>query len=113
MAVYNVTEHLARQMLLSEEVQNTLSCHCQNCEDDVLAWALNNLQTRYVSTDQGGLYVKASFMQLQLQFDIVQALVRAAGVVTSHPHHDERTMVRLVSPTQDSLDMDSGKDSEL
>lgn len=85
--IYNVTERLAREMLGEHEVKATLSCGCHQCQDDVLAMALNQLPARYVSTDQGGVFVKANYLNPQLQSDILGELIRAGLQVSEHPHH--------------------------
>lgn len=89
MAVYNVTEHLAKDMLEEQEVRSLLTCSCDMCKDDILAIALNNLTARYVSTDQGRVFVKANYMQTQLQSDILRELTRAAIQVGSKPRHTQ------------------------
>lgn len=87
MSVENVTERLAREMLDDHEVKGILSCHCQQCQDDVLAIALNHLPSRYVSTHQGGVFVKANYLHPQLQSDTLRELIRAAQLVSQNPHH--------------------------
>ncbi|GMA63962.1 late competence development ComFB family protein [Alicyclobacillus fastidiosus] len=89
MAVYNVTEYLATDMLASAEVRRFLTCSCQQCANDVLAMALNHLPTRYVSTEQGSVYVKADYLHPQWQSDVLAELIRAAQRVALQPHHDK------------------------
>ncbi|EPZ53231.1 hypothetical protein N007_00335 [Alicyclobacillus acidoterrestris ATCC 49025] len=95
MTVYNVTERLAKEMIASPEVQGVVQCSCAQCLDDILAIALNHLPARYVSTDQGGTYVKADYMHPQWQSDVLAELIRAAEVVGRQPHHGLLTGERV------------------
>lgn len=87
MSVFNYTEQLARQMFMSNAVNSLLKCHCEQCCDDVLAMALSNLPARYASTETGRAFVKANYLQIQLQSDVLRELTTAAMVVSNHPHH--------------------------
>ncbi|WP_067621230.1 late competence development ComFB family protein [Alicyclobacillus acidiphilus] len=87
MTVFNYTEQLAKEMLKRDEINSILTCKCEQCVDDVLAMALNKLPARYVSTESGRVFVKANYMQPQLQSDVLKELTSAAMVVASHPHH--------------------------
>ncbi|WP_062309113.1 late competence development ComFB family protein [Alicyclobacillus sendaiensis] len=87
MAVVNMTEVLARQILKDPELLKLLPCHCDRCLDDVLAIALNHLPPRYAATDTGQLYVQVEYLRPQLRSDILRELAQAALWVSSHPHH--------------------------
>lgn len=89
MALSNVTETLTRFMF-EDAFQNTgkLPCTCEQCRDDILAFALNHLPVRYVSSDLGHAYVKSQYMSSQLQSDIISELARAVTIVGSRPRHE-------------------------
>lgn len=87
MALYNVTETLVRVMFNDDYMQRRLVCRCEQCQNDILALTLNRLPSRYVSTDQGQAYVKAQFLNSQLQSDIIKELTISAGLVGKSPRH--------------------------
>lgn len=91
MALTNVTETLAR-FLFEDAFRNNgkLECTCEQCRDDILAFALNHLPVRYVSSDLGHAFVKTQYMSSQLQSDIIAELARAAAIVGSKPRHGEQ-----------------------
>ena len=62
-------------------------CTCEQCRNDIAAWALNQLPTRYVVTSTGGVISKADTMRIQHMTDIRTALVQAAQVVRERPRH--------------------------
>jgi competence protein ComFB len=89
MAVYNVTEALVKVVFNESFVQrDVLPCKCERCKDDILAYAMNRLPSRYVSTDEGNAYVKAQYLNPQLQSDILRELAIAVDVVGKKPRHD-------------------------
>ncbi|SIS84595.1 late competence development ComFB family protein [Alicyclobacillus vulcanalis] len=87
MAIVNMTEVLARQILREPELLKLLPCHCDRCVDDVLAMALNHLPPRYATSDEGQLYVQVEYLRPQLRSDILRELTQAVMRVSSHPHH--------------------------
>ncbi|GMA50579.1 hypothetical protein GCM10025857_19360 [Alicyclobacillus contaminans] len=88
LVLYNVTEVLVRAMLEDAYIhKGRLACECDQCVGDILAIALNHLPTRYVSTDQGTMYVKAQYFNPQLQSDILRELAAAARIVAERPRH--------------------------
>ncbi|MCL6633625.1 MAG: late competence development ComFB family protein [Alicyclobacillus herbarius] len=89
MALLNVTETLAR-MLFDETLASAgkVVCDCPRCRDDILAYALNRLPAHYVTSDLGEAYVKAQFLNSQMQLDLLRELTIAADVVGKHPRHD-------------------------
>lgn len=88
MGLYNVTEALVKEAFSSAyRGPGRLQCACERCMEDILAIALNNLTTHYVSTDQGYAYVKAQFFDQQMQSDVLRELAFAARTVGERPRH--------------------------
>lgn len=85
--VFNATETLVRIMFQDEYIQQRLTCNCSACRDDILALTLSRLPSRYVSTDQGEAYVKAQFLNSQLQSDILKELAISMDIVAVRPRH--------------------------
>lgn len=90
MALYNVTEALVKTIMEDAYLhKQRLACECEQCVDDIQAIALNRLPSRYVSTAEGNIYVKAEYFDPQLQSDVLRELAMAAGVVGAKPRHGQ------------------------
>lgn len=88
MTLVNVTESLMRRVLEDAYLKRgRLKCECSQCIDDIMAIALNHSPSRYVSTDEGNVYVKAQYFEPQLQSDVVRELAIAAQRVGENPRH--------------------------
>lgn len=83
----NVTELLLFEILDSTLKEIEDFCKCERCRMDVAAIALNNLPTNYVVTGEGEVRKRISALDMQIRTDIIQAIVRAAGIVAKCPHH--------------------------
>lgn len=64
-----------------------LKCNCEKCTTDIIVLTLNHLKPKYTSTQAGQAYIKALYMNTQLQSDILQELTRSLQVVESNPQH--------------------------
>lgn len=62
-------------------------CRCEQCRNDVIAYALNQLPAKYVVTHQGEMYSKLQFLSTQYKMDIVSAIVHGSEIVGRHPSH--------------------------
>ena len=62
-------------------------CTCEQCRNDMVAWALNQLPPKYVVTRAGGAISKADTMRIQHLTDVRTALVQAAQMVKENPRH--------------------------
>lgn len=62
-------------------------CTCEQCRNDIAAYALNQLPSRYVVTKAGGAISKADTMRIQHLTDVRTALVQAAQIVKEQPRH--------------------------
>lgn len=73
---------------LSEALQDdTEFCKCDKCRLDVMALALNDLKPKYVVTDKGYVFVKASELEAQFRADTVIAVRKAMKIVKENPRH--------------------------
>ncbi len=86
-SVFNVTETLVRMVFDEEFLAKKIACSCEQCSKDILALTLNQLPSRYVSTDLGQVYVKSQYFDPQLRSDILRELTVAAHTVGLSPHH--------------------------
>ena len=62
-------------------------CKCEKCREDMVAWALNQLHSKYVVTDLGHVYTKLNQLKTQAKADIVVQLMDAAKMVKANPRH--------------------------
>ncbi|HHY59926.1 MAG TPA: late competence development ComFB family protein [Clostridia bacterium] len=67
------------------------ACHCEICQHDIVAIALNLLPPRYVVREQGEIYTKLHTLEIQYRADIYTALTKAIMTVTANPRHDDNT----------------------
>ena len=87
MAEYrNVMESLVESEY-SRVAENLGCCTCDLCRADIIAFALNQLPSKYVATQQGEVYSKTFILRNQHFTDIMAALAKAAKVVAEKPRH--------------------------
>lgn len=89
MKLVNVTEEIVRGLVsfLLHGVEYQTFCHCEQCEMDVNAIALNALPTRYVASEKAR---DAVFKQLNTPESIEEInkqIIRALHVVNRYPSH--------------------------
>lgn len=86
--VINVVEIIAKEKV--EDVMARMEmCTCEKCMCDVLALALNQLPTKYVTSDAGKQYIQLEAYKKQLETDVAFALMKACMTVKAAPNHDE------------------------
>lgn len=86
--VLNAMEPIVADMFENHFLKPELmKCACDKCKLDVLLLALNHLPPRYTSTQAGEAYIKAQYMEPQLQSDVLQELARAVQVIERNPNH--------------------------
>ena len=91
--VYNFTEAMVREYLDSilEEYKknNTDMCTCELCRQDIIAMALNNLNSRYVTTEKGHIINRVFLEQMDNKAEIIAQILRAIQVVEKNPRHQK------------------------
>jgi competence protein ComFB len=83
----NLSEMLTKELLPSV-MERMDVCACPICTGNVLALALNNLPTKYVTTDEGKQYTQLEVYKRQNELDVVAALTRACVRVKNSPRHE-------------------------
>lgn len=72
----------------TDEIWASLNCcKCDQCREDVISYALNQLAPHYVSTERGKAFVKVNTMSSQFEVDILTAIYEAAEIVRRNPRH--------------------------
>ena len=85
--VKNVTEILVEQKLDELIKRGEDFCRCTQCREDIIAYALNNLNPHYVSTEQGDLYTKAKVLSINFDVEVTTAVAMAIKLVGENPRH--------------------------
>lgn len=62
-------------------------CTCEDCRNDIIAYALNQLPPKYVATRTGEVYSKTFILRNQHYADVMAALTKGARLVADHPRH--------------------------
>lgn len=88
-SIFNAMEPIVVSFFEEQIVPNyQLKCGCDKCITDIIVLTLNRLQPKYTSTQAGQAYIKALYMNPQMQSDILQELTRSLQVVEANPHHE-------------------------
>lgn len=67
--------------------KNADSCHCKRCHDDIMAYALNHLPAKYVSTSKGELFKRAEALSRDIEIQIIKVLTEGMKLVEKNPRH--------------------------
>lgn len=62
-------------------------CRCEQCMDDIMAKALNNIKPFYITSKTGEVYAEYSSLELQNNAEIIKEVVQAIEFVSSHKRH--------------------------
>lgn len=82
----NVMETIVEEAL--DSMSDILDCClCEQCRNDIAAYTLNHLPTRYVVTRSGEIISKAENMRSQHFADVRTNIIRAAQIISKHPRH--------------------------
>lgn len=86
--IKNVVEDIVINVF--EEVRPDLDCcTCDQCSSDIVAYALNKIQSRYVSTEKGALFSKSAAFDQEYKMEVLKAIAEASRIVKDHPRHIE------------------------
>ncbi len=83
----NYMEKLVRETLMRLLKDKEGICKCEKCISDMMAYALNRLPPRYVTTDRGYIFSKLREIEVQTQVDVLEAVLEAIDVVSKNPKH--------------------------
>lgn len=64
-------------------------CRCDKCLADIVAYALNKLQPRYVVSEKGNTIAKAAYLEKSIQVALLVAVTEAVEQINAHPRHDK------------------------
>ncbi len=86
-----VTKNLMEELVdiqLDDYIKATGMCTCEQCKEDVRAYALNNLPPRYIVTTGGGIFSRVNATTNQAQANIGAAIMKGIRIVKVNPRHD-------------------------
>ncbi|NLW25570.1 MAG: late competence development ComFB family protein [Clostridia bacterium] len=84
----NLTELMVEEVFKGLTMKRKDFCCCDRCRADIMAIALNNLKPRYVVTEKGQAFAKASFLNCQISTDVLVEINKAIEIVNRYPRHD-------------------------
>lgn len=85
--IHNVMEDMVEKKM--DSIMKQIGCcNCELCRADVAAYALNHIDSKYVSTARGELFAKS--IQFDSDFDMKLTILISTGAkkVMDYPHHD-------------------------
>jgi len=88
MAVINIMESIISDKL-DMQLEGHDCCKCEDCKQDMLAFALNLVPPKYVNSPKGALFGRINSTKLQNSVDIDIAVAKAINVVSSSPNHEK------------------------
>ena len=84
----NLLEGAVKEVYDELKDRDASFCGCTQCEDDVLAFALNHLRPRYAGGTREGVAVTSVDLQRdQTRAELMVALLDAMRRVTNNPRH--------------------------
>jgi len=87
MKIYNHIEKPVINMVKQLVLKRDDVCHCEKCQLDIAAIALNNLTPKYVVSEKGELYTKVDEMDVQFSANLIREITKAIDVVAQRPQH--------------------------
>ena len=86
MAVVNIMENIISEKL-DLQLKDCDCCKCNDCKQDMLAYALNIIPPKYVNSAKGELFGRINSTKLQNSVDIDIAIAKAISIVSASPNH--------------------------
>ncbi|ODA41296.1 late competence development ComFB family protein [Desulfosporosinus sp. BG] len=83
----NHTKIVVYQSLQDYLQNNKISCSCERCKADIMAFALNRLPPRYYVSSRGEIMTQWESHALPDQARVMAEVVRAAQHVIASPSH--------------------------
>lgn len=80
-------------------------CKCESCKMDMMAYALNHIQPKYVVSHMGSLYAKLQTTPLQYSTDLLTVISKAIKIISEHPRHDDATANNSHDSSEDDLNV--------
>lgn len=86
MTIHNIMEEIVYEVLDHHKERLNLACDCQQCLDDIMAIALNDLRPRYVAKSEKRPYARAPHLaDRQGSTKVLATVTRAVEIVSKNP----------------------------
>jgi competence protein ComFB len=84
----NLVEDAVREIYADLRARNAEYCDCEQCQDDVMAYALNNLKPRYTSGGPRAVaYTSFQLQQAGTRSELAVVVMEAMRRVAMNPRH--------------------------
>ena len=83
----NIMEDLVLYAVKKRMAEKEGICKCEHCRLDIIAYALNRLLPKYVTTDVGGMYAIIEQTKSDFQLEIKKAVEEAFEAIDKNPRH--------------------------
>lgn len=88
MKLHNYMEDVVTKVLMEHLDEKSHISQCEKCRKDVIALTLNNLQAKYVVTEDDEVYDKLDEIEEQNLEEMMKELKIAIEIVNISPLHD-------------------------
>ncbi len=62
-------------------------CKCEQCIDDILAKALNNIKPFYITSKTGEVYAEYNSLEIQNSAEVIKEVISAIEFVSKNKRH--------------------------
>ncbi|MCD9024966.1 late competence development ComFB family protein [Cohnella silvisoli] len=88
LSILNVMEPIVSDLFDNNYVKTgALKCDCEKCQIDIILLTLNHLPPHYTSSQTGEAFIKASYLNSQLQSDVLREITEAVKIIENNPNH--------------------------
>ena len=83
----NLTQELVEYEVKSRIPTATMRCKCNKCVTDVMALALNSVNSHFITSERGEILSRVSLTNMKGSNDIMIAILQAIHKVGENPMH--------------------------
>ena len=89
MQAHNIMEDIVKKYLNEMVALRFDICTCEICRQNVIAYALSRLPSKYVTTDSGAIHAIIEQVRVEQSSLILKELIKAINVIGKKPRHEE------------------------
>lgn len=90
MASRNIMEDIVKKYLDEMLSMRFDICTCQTCREDIIAYALSRLPTKYVGADAEEIHIIIENLRVEQSAAVLKELVSAIKTIGEKPRHEEK-----------------------
>lgn len=80
-------ENYLHKLLETDPNYNDI-CKCEQCADDIMAMALNNLKPYYITSKKGEVFAEYSSLECQNHAEVVKEVIKAIEFISKNKSHE-------------------------